>query len=83
MEKAEAALQWYKKVFKDDFYLELMSHGLEKQRKVNDTLRILSKKYDVKLIVTNDVHYIRQEDRTAHDILICINTNSDYDDEKR
>ena len=83
MKRAEEALQWYKSVYGDDFYLELMSHGLEEQKLVNATLIKLAKQYDVKLIATNDVHYINAEDRIAHDILICINTASDYDDPNR
>ena len=83
MKKAEELVQWYKSVYKDDFYLELMNHGLEKQQVVNEALHELSRKYDIKLIATNDVHYINAEDRTAHDILICVNTASDYDDPKR
>lgn len=81
--KAEEAIQWFKRVFKDDFYLELMDHGIPDQKLVNATLYELSKKYDIKLIATNDVHYIEADDRIAHDILICINTGADYDSKDR
>ncbi|MDR2085360.1 MAG: DNA polymerase III subunit alpha [Bacteroidales bacterium] len=83
LERAEEAINWFKRVFKDDFYFELMDHGIPDQKKVNVVLAELSKKHNVKLIATNDVHYIEKEDRTAHDIYICISTASDYDDPKR
>ncbi|MGI6718612.1 MAG: DNA polymerase III subunit alpha [Bacteroidales bacterium] len=83
MERVEESILWYKKVFKDDFYLELMDHGIPEQKKVNETLLELSKKFDVKLIATNDVHFIDKEDRIPHDILVCINTQADYDSPTR
>ena len=83
LQRAEDALLWYKDVFGDDFYLELMSHGIAEQKTVNNKLREWSVKHDVKLIATNDVHFVEAGDRQAHDILICINTASDYDDPTR
>ena len=83
MDRAETAIAWFKRVFQDDFYLELMDHGIPEQKTVNPLLIELSKKHKIKLIATNDVHYIEKEDRTAHDIYICISTASDYDDPNR
>ncbi len=93
MEKAENSLQYYKKLFGDDFYLEIQRHEtgeekfdrdvFERQKIVNKAFIELSKKHNVKLIATNDVHFINAEDAEAHDILICLNTNKDIDDKER
>ncbi|MCK5839495.1 MAG: DNA polymerase III subunit alpha, partial [Bacteroidales bacterium] len=78
-EKAEAVLQQYLDIFGDDFYLELQNHGLPEQKIVNKSLLSLASKYNVKVIATNDVHFINKEDYDAHHILICLNTGKDYD----
>ena len=70
--QAEEALVWWKKYFKDDFYLEIMRHGLDSENHVNDKIIEFSKKYDVKLIATNDVYYINKEEAEAQDILVCV-----------
>ena len=64
----------YKEIFKEDFYLEIQDHGIEDQKKVNNLLLEFSSKLDIKLVVTNDVHYIKKDDANAHDVLICIQT---------
>ena len=79
-EKAEEVLKEYLEIFGEDFYLELMRHGLEKQNKVNEVLLRFSKKYNVKLVATNDVHFVNESDFQAHHILICLNTNRSVDD---
>lgn len=90
---AEEAIKWYKNVFGDDYYLELHRHPAEspkereevyeQQLKVNKVLVELAKKFDVKLIAANDVHFTNQGDADAHDILICINTAKNFEDENR
>ncbi len=92
-EKAEKAILWYKTLFGNDFYLELMRHPATiakadqdtypKQQFVNRHLVELSKKLDVKLVASNDVHFVNSEDAVAHDILICLNTGSDFTDTNR
>lgn len=82
--EAEEAVQWYKKVFGDDYYLELQRHKTDrpdadqttypKQERVNKELIRIARKYDVKLIATNDVHFVNEEDADAHDRLICLST---------
>lgn len=91
--EAEEAIEWYKSVFKDDYYLELQRHkatvpranhevyGL--QQTVNEKLIEYAAKYDIKLICTNDVHFVEQEAAEAHDRLICLSTSRDLDDENR
>ncbi len=83
IEKAEEALLWYKDEFGEDFYLELMDHGIPEQKQVNKMLVELAGKHDVKLIATNDVHFVCAEDAEAHDILVCLSTGKDYDDPAR
>lgn len=83
IEKAEAVLKEYTDIFGEDFYLELQDHGHEEQKTVNKALIELSKKHGVKLIATNDVHFINRDDAEAHDILICLNTNEDAESAER
>jgi DNA polymerase III subunit alpha len=83
MEQAEEVLKGFLDVFGADFYLELQRHGLEEQEPVNQQLIELARKYNVKLIATNDVHYVNAEDARAHDILICLQTGKDLDDDTR
>ncbi len=90
---AEEAVQWYKKVFGDDYYIELQRHKTDrpdadqttypKQQRVNEELIKIAKKYDVKIIATNDVHFVNEEDADAHDRLICLSTGKDFDDPDR
>ncbi len=90
---AEEAVQWYKRVFGDDYYLELQRHKTNrpdadqstypKQERVNQELIRIARKYDVKLIATNDVHFVNEEDADAHDRLICLSTGKDFDDPDR
>jgi DNA polymerase-3 subunit alpha len=75
-EEAYAAAKWYRELFKDDFYLEIQNHGLEKQLEVLPKLVQLSKDLSIPLVATNDVHYLKKEDADARDILICIQTNN-------
>ena len=79
-EKAESVLTEFIDIFGDDFYLELMRHGLPEQDIVNAELIRLAGKHKVKLIATNDVHFINKEDSDAHHILICLNTGRDLND---
>lgn len=83
VEKAEEVLKDFLDIFGTDFYLELQRHGLQEQEPVNQELIALARKYNVKLIATNDVHYVNAEDARAHDILICLQTGRDLEDETR
>lgn len=77
-------LQWYLDVFgRDRFYIELQEHDIPALHKVNKTLLDWSQRYDVGLVVTNDVHYVQAEDATPHDILLCVQTSSTYHDPSR
>jgi DNA polymerase-3 subunit alpha len=93
MAGAEEALKSYQELFGDDFYLEIQRHetndpeadrtAFPLQQKVIEAFRKLSAKFNVKIIATNDVHFINAEDAEAHDRLICINTAKDIDDPDR
>ena len=92
-EEAERIAAWYKSIFGDDYYLEVQRHetnvpGAEKstfeyQQQVNAVIFQIAEKLGIKVVATNDVHFVRKEDGPAHDRLICISTNSDFDDPKR
>ncbi|MEJ5303743.1 MAG: DNA polymerase III subunit alpha [Bacteroidales bacterium] len=75
LDKAEEVIREYQEIFGDDYYLELMRHGIPEQEEVNHALLLLSKRTGAKLIATNDVHYVNREDFEAHKILIKINTD--------
>ncbi|MFQ9892577.1 MAG: PHP domain-containing protein, partial [Emergencia sp.] len=66
-----------------NFYLELQDQGLDEEAMINPQLVKLSKELDIPMVATNDVHYVRQEDAEAHDILLAIQTATTIDDEKR
>ena len=81
-EEAKQAALWYKKTF-GDFYLEIMRHPIPELEEVNKHLIQMSSELDIPLVATNDTHYINREDASAHDLLLCIGTNSSIHDEKR
>jgi DNA polymerase-3 subunit alpha len=70
--QAEDALLWWKDMFRDDFYLEIMRHNQENENHVNDVLIEFSKKHDVKLIATNNTFYTSENEAEAQDILLCV-----------
>ncbi|MGK7393615.1 MAG: DNA polymerase III subunit alpha, partial [Candidatus Cyclobacteriaceae bacterium M3_2C_046] len=73
-EKAEELFKWWLDLFGEDYYVELQRHNMEEQELVNQVLLKFAKKYNVKIIASNDSHYVDQEDYNAHDILLCVNT---------
>ena len=93
MKKVDEVIEWHKKVFGDDYYLEVMLHKTEVpglSREVYDNQMIynkvifeLAEKHNVKVVATNDVHFVRKEDGPVHDRLICLTTNSYIDDPDR
>ena len=82
-DKAEELVCWFKDVFGEDFYLEMQDHGLKEELEVNQYIRMYAKKYGIKTVVTNDVHYIERSDAEPHDVLLCVQTGRDYDDPNR
>lgn len=73
-EEGENEFKWWLNIFQKDYYVELQRHGIPEQEKVNEVLLKFAKKYNVKVIASNDSHYVDQKDFNAHDILLCINT---------
>jgi DNA polymerase III subunit alpha len=73
-DEAENEFKWWLNIFQKDYYVEIQRHGLAEQDKVNAVLLKFAKKYNVKVIASNDSHYVDQTDFNAHDILLCINT---------
>ncbi len=93
IDKAEEAALWFKNLFGDDFYLEIQRHKTdkpnaatdvyEKQEIVNKVIIDIARKHDIKIIATNDVHFVEEDHGEAHDRLICISTGADFDDPNR
>ncbi len=93
MDQVDKVIEWHKKVFGDDYYLEVMLHKTEvpglsrevydNQMVYNKVIFELAEKHHVKVIATNDVHFVRKEDGPVHDRLICLTTNSYIDDPDR
>ncbi|RJX41495.1 DNA polymerase III subunit alpha [Paenibacillus pinisoli] len=81
-EAREAALR-YRSIFGDDFYLELQDHGMLEQKKVAAAMIELARETGIKLVATNDVHYLRPEDAGVQDVLICIGTGKTVEDADR
>ncbi len=95
IEGAREAIEWYKRVFGDDYYLELQRHEVKDpsiranrdtfplQQKANKVLLELAKEYGIKVICSNDAHFVDQENAEAHDHLLCLSTGKDLDDPTR
>ena len=91
--EAEETVKWFKNLFGEDYYIELQRHETQKagadvevyerQKQVNPVLIALARKYGVKIIATNDSHFVNEEDAEAHDRLICLSTNHYVNDVNR
>lgn len=91
--EAEETIQWFKNLFGEDYYIELQRHETQKpggdqevyerQKQVNPVLIELARKHGVKIIATNDSHFVNEEDAEAHDRLICLSTNHYVNDINR
>ena len=91
--EAEEAIQWYKNLFGEDYYLELQRHKATVPRANHETYKLqevvnkklieYARKYDIKLVCTNDVHFVDEENAEAHDRLICLSTGKDLEDPNR
>ncbi len=72
--EAEEEFKWWLDLFGEDYYIELQRHEIPEQAVINEVLLKFAKKYNVKIICSNDSHYVDQQDANAHDILLCVNT---------
>ena len=82
-EQAYNVAKWYKNLFGEDYYIELQDHGLDEQKRTNPELIKLARDLDIKMVITNDSHYLNKQDADMHDTLLCMQTNSDKDDPNR
>jgi len=73
-EEAEKEFKWWLDLFGEDYYIEIQRHEIAEQEIINNTLLKFAKKHNVKIICSNDSHYVDQQDSNAHDILLCVNT---------
>ena len=83
MDDARKCVEWYHRVFGDNYYMEIQNAGLEIQRLCAEGTIDLAKEYGLPLVATNDAHYLNQEDAVAHDVLLCVNTHAMRADPKR
>ncbi len=95
IDEAEKSVEWFKSVFGDDFYIELMRHEVKdpmqranrdtfkEQKTIEPTLIELARKHNVKIICTNDSHFVDEDNAEAHDRLLCLSTGKDLDDPNR
>jgi DNA polymerase-3 subunit alpha len=82
-ERARELFETYLDIFGDDYYIEIQNHDIDDQHTVNEVLLRWAEAYDVKVLATNDVHYVNQQDHEAQDILLCLQTGDDYNDPNR
>lgn len=83
LDKARSTAEWYKKIFADDFYLEIQDHGYPEERIVNVEIVKISQELGIKIVATNDSHFVLCNDVEAHDALLCIQTGKLITEEKR
>ena len=81
--KAKEVAKQYQDLFGEDYYIELQDHGLEEQKRTNPDLIDIANELGIKMVITNDSHYLRREDADMHDTLLCLQTNSNKDDPNR
>lgn len=82
-QKAVETAKYYQSLFKEDYYIEIQDHGLDEQKRSNPDLIAIAKELGIKLVITNDSHYLKKEDSDWHDTLLCIQTNSSKEDINR
>ncbi|MGQ9735780.1 MAG: DNA polymerase III subunit alpha [Thermaceae bacterium] len=83
LDLAEVRLNEYLSIFGDNYFLEIQDHGLPEQKRVNEVLKEIAKKYGIGLVATNDGHYVKKEDAEAHAVLLAIQSKTTWDDPKR
>ncbi|MFB5637732.1 MAG: DNA polymerase III subunit alpha, partial [Nitrosarchaeum sp.] len=80
-DKARELIEFYISVFgKEDFYLEVQNHGIEDEEKVVEFYKRVAPEYGLKIVATTDAHYLKKEDKYAHEVMLCIQTNGDIND---
>lgn len=82
-DKLDEVICWFKKIFKDDYYIEIQNHHISDENIVNPELIRLAKKHNVKLVAATDSHYVHKDDEKVHDVILCISTKKTLADENR
>ena len=82
-DKAEELICWFKERFGEDYYLEIQNHGMEEEKETNEKLHEYAEKYNIKLVATNDVHYINRDDALMQDVMMCVAMGKTIDDPNR
>src|SRR5262245_45848067 len=84
MEQARRTAAWYRDLFgAENYYLEIQEHDMPEQTEVNRGVLEIARGLDIPIVATNDVHYVRADDQRGQDLLLCIQTNSSFDDPNR
>src|SRR5882762_10051705 len=84
MDGARESVATYKDIFGSDrFLLEVQRHGIDRQEKVNEALAVFGKEFGLRLVATNDLHYVHKHDSESHDVLLCLQTNARFNDPNR
>ncbi|MDA0875276.1 MAG: DNA polymerase III subunit alpha [Bacteroidetes bacterium] len=81
--EARKIFETYLDIFGEDYYIEIQDHNIPDQHRCNEVLLRWSREYNVEVLVTNDVHYVQQEDSAAQDVLLCLQTGREFDDPTR
>ncbi len=81
--EAKKSALWYQKLFGDRYYLEIQNHGLENEQTAMPQIITLARELEIPLVITNDCHYLQQSDSEAHDLLLCIQTGKNLNDQNR
>jgi DNA polymerase III subunit alpha len=84
LDGARESVATYKDIFgADRFLLEVQRHGIDRQEKVNEALAVFAKEFGLRLVATNDLHYVHKHDSESHDVLLCLQTNARFNDPNR
>jgi len=82
-DRARATIAEYRDLFGDDFYLEVQNHGIPEEEIVRQGVFSMAEEMDIKVVATNDIHYLKKDHSRAHDVLLCLQTGKDYEDPAR
>ena len=83
IDKARESVAWYRDTFAENYYLELHDHGLEAQAKCNRQLLTFAREFGIRTVAANDVHFLHRDDHEAHDVMVCIGTGTQRNQENR
>jgi len=82
-ERSRSAIAEYRDIFGEDFYLEVQNHGIPEEETVRNAIFTIAREMDIKVVATNDIHYLEKGHAEAHDILLCLQTGKDFEDPTR